>query len=126
MESMGKKLGDRYAGMGQACGAGRRAALRPRPRGCGVDCAHHGRAQAVEGRYGAARIHAELRRQGRLHSVSGSPGRCARPGLAGRVPRRWKKTTIPVPAAAARADSIRRDFTADASKINQLWCGDIT
>jgi hypothetical protein len=42
------------------------------------------------------------------------------------VPRRWKKTTIPDPAAAARADSIRRDFTADASKINQPWCGDIT
>jgi transposase InsO family protein len=47
-------------------------------------------------------------------------------GLAGRAPKRWKKTTIPDPAAAARADAIRRDFTADASKINQRWCGDIT
>jgi transposase InsO family protein len=47
-------------------------------------------------------------------------------GLAGRAPRRWKKTTIPDPAAAARADGIRRDFTADAAKINQRWCGDIT
>ena len=34
--------------------------------------------------------------------------------------------TIPDPAAAARADRIRRDFTADASKINTRWCGDIT
>jgi putative transposase len=46
--------------------------------------------------------------------------------LAGRAPRRWEKTTIPDPAAAARADAIRRDFTADASKINRRWCGDIT
>src|SRR5205814_3061176 len=30
------------------------------------------------------------------------------------------------PAAAARADRIRRDFTADASKLNTRWCGDIT
>jgi len=47
-------------------------------------------------------------------------------GLAGRAPRRWRKTTIPDPAAAARADAIRRDFTTDAAKINQRWCGDIT
>ena len=39
-------------------------------------------------------------------------------GLAGRAPRRWKKTTIADPAAAARADAIRRDFTADASREN--------
>ena len=47
-------------------------------------------------------------------------------GLAGRAPRRWKKTTIPDPVAAARADAIRRDFTTDATRINQRWCGDIT
>ena len=49
-----------------------------------------------------------------------------RAGLAGRAPKRWKKTTIPDPAAAARADAIRRGFTADAARINQRWCGDIT
>jgi putative transposase len=48
-----------------------------------------------------------------------------RAGLAGRAPKRWKKTTVPDPAAA-RADAIRRDFTTDAAKINQRWCGDIT
>jgi putative transposase len=47
-------------------------------------------------------------------------------GLQGRAAKRWKKTTIPDPAAAARADRIRRDFTADASKLNTRWCGDIT
>jgi transposase InsO family protein len=37
--------------------------------------------------------------------------------LAGRAPRRWTKATIPDPAAAARADAIRRDLTADASRL---------
>ena len=47
-------------------------------------------------------------------------------GLAGRAAKRSKKTTIPDPAAAARADRIRRDFTADAGRLNARWCGDIT
>ena len=79
-----------------------------------------------KGRYGAPRIHAELRRQGRRHSRKRVARLMRQAGLAGRAPRRWKKTTIPDPAAAARADAIRRDFTADASKINKRWCGDIT
>ena len=79
-----------------------------------------------KGRYGAPRIHAELRRQGRRHSRKRVARLMRQAGLAGRAPKRWKKTTIPDPAAAARADAIRRDFTADASKINQRWCGDIT
>ena len=79
-----------------------------------------------KGRYGAPRIHAELRGQGRRHSRKRVARLMRQAGLAGRAPRRWKKTTIPDPAAAARADAIRRDFTADASKINQRWCGDIT
>lgn len=42
------------------------------------------------------------------------------------MPKRWRKTTIPDPAAARRADKIRRDFTAEASAVNRRWCGDIT
>jgi HTH-like domain len=79
-----------------------------------------------KGRYGAPRIHAELRGQGRRHSRKRIARLMRQHGLHGRAPKRWKKTTIPDPAAAARADAIRRDFTADASKINQRWCGDIT
>jgi len=78
------------------------------------------------GRYGAPRIHAELRRQGRRHSRKRVARLMRQAGLAGRAPKRWKKTTIPDPAAAARADAIRRDFTTDAARINQRWCGDIT
>jgi transposase InsO family protein len=77
------------------------------------------------GRYGAPRIHAELRGQGRRHSRKRVARLMRRAGLAGRAPKRCKKTTIPDPAAA-RADEIRRDFTADAAKVNQRWCGDIT
>jgi transposase InsO family protein len=79
-----------------------------------------------KGRYGAPRIHAELRRQGHRHSRKRVARLMRQAGLAGRVPKRWKKTTIADPAAAARADAIRRDFTADAARINTRWCGDIT
>ena len=76
-----------------------------------------------KGQYGAPRIHAELRRQGRRHSRKRVARLMRQAGLA---PNRWKKTTIPDPAATAGADAIRRDFTTDASKVNQRWCGDIT
>jgi putative transposase len=49
-----------------------------------------------------------------------------RSGLRGRAAKRWKKTTIADPAAAARADLIRRNFIADAAQVNTRWCGDIT
>jgi transposase InsO family protein len=45
-------------------------------------------------------------------------------GLRGRAARRWQKTTIAGPAAAARADKVRRDFTANATNLNARWCGD--
>jgi putative transposase len=47
-------------------------------------------------------------------------------GLHGRTLRRFKRTTIPDPAAAARADLIRRDFAVNAAAVNTPWCGDIT
>ncbi len=47
-------------------------------------------------------------------------------GIKGRAARRWRKTTTPDPAAATRADAIRRDFTIDAAKVNARWCADIT
>jgi len=79
-----------------------------------------------KGRYGVPRIHAALRVQGRRHSRKRVARLMRQCGLRGRAAKRWKKTTIADPAAAERADRIRRDFTADASKINTRWCGDIT
>ena len=82
--------------------------------------------QESRGRYGAPRIHAELARRGRRHGRKRVARlmRCA--GICGKTPKRWRKTTIADPSAAARADRVRRDFTADASAINSRWCGDIT
>jgi len=79
-----------------------------------------------KGRYGVPRIHAALRRAGHHHGRTRVARlmRCA--GLRSRAPRRWNKTTVPDPAAAARADLIRRDFTVNAAAVNTRWCGDIT
>ena len=79
-----------------------------------------------KGRYGSPRVHAALQAQGRRHSRKRVARLMRQAGLQGRAAKRWKKTTIPDPAAAARADRIRRDFTADASRPNTRWCGDIT
>jgi transposase InsO family protein len=78
------------------------------------------------GRYGAPRVHAELRRRGNRHGRKRVARLMREAGVQGRAAKRWKKTTIPDPAAAARADRIRRDFTVDAARANTRWCGDIT
>jgi transposase InsO family protein len=87
-----------------------------------ITAVHH----KSKGRYGAPRIHAELRRAGHRHGRKRIARLMACAGVRGRAPRRWKKTTIADPAAAARADLIRRDFSLDAARLNSRWCGDIT
>jgi transposase InsO family protein len=82
--------------------------------------------QASKGRYGAPRIHAELRRRGYRHARKRVARLMRAAGLCGRRPRRWKRTTIPDPAAGARADLIRRDFAVNAAAVDTRWCGDIT
>lgn len=79
-----------------------------------------------KGRYGSPRVHARLRSQGLRHSRKRVARLMRAQGLRGRAARRWRKTPVPDPAAAARADRIRRDFTADASRLNTRWCGGIT
>ena len=78
------------------------------------------------GRYGAPRVHAQLARDGHHHGRKRVARIMRASGLRGRAAKRWKRTTIADPAAAARADKVRRDFTADASRLNSRWCGDIT
>lgn len=79
-----------------------------------------------KGRYGAPRIHAALHRAGRRHGKKRIARLMRAASIRGRTPKRWKKTTIADPAAAARADLVRRDFSVDASRLNARWCGDIT
>jgi transposase InsO family protein len=82
--------------------------------------------QRSKGRYGAPRIHAQLRRDGHRHGRKRIARLMRAAGLHGRTPRRFKRTTIADPAAAARADLVRRDFAVDAAAVNTRWCGDIT
>jgi len=82
--------------------------------------------EGSKGRYGAPRIHAQLRRRGRRHSRKRVARLMRAAGLHARTPRRFKRTTIPDPAAANRTDLIRRDFTVNAAALNSRWCGDIT
>jgi transposase InsO family protein len=79
-----------------------------------------------KGRYGAPRVHAQLARRGHRHGRKRVARIMRASGLHGRAAKRWKKTTIADPAAAARADRVRRDFTANAGRVNSRWCGDIT
>ena len=50
--------------------------------------------QESKGRYGAPRVHAVLARLGRRHGRKRITRLMRADGLAGRTPRRWKKTTI--------------------------------
>ncbi len=74
--------------------------------------------QESKGRYGAPRVHAQLARRGHRHGRKRVARIMRASGLHGRAAKRWKKTTIADPAAAARADRIRRDFTANAAAVN--------
>jgi transposase InsO family protein len=82
--------------------------------------------QRSKGRYGAPRIHAQLRRDGHRHGRKRIARLLRAAGRHGRTPRRFQRTTIADPAAAARADLVRRDFAVDAAAVNTGWCGDIT
>lgn len=79
-----------------------------------------------KGTYGTPRLYAELRARGRRHSRKRIARLLRTAGLAGRVPERWRTTTVPDPAASTPADLIERDFSCSAREINTRWCGDIT
>lgn len=84
---------------------------------------HHA---ASKGRNGAPRIHADLAAEGRRHGRKRVARVMREHAIIGRHRRRGRRTTIPDPAAAARADLIGRDFSVDPNAINTRWCGDIT
>lgn len=43
-------------------------------------------------------------------------------GLCGRMPKRWRTTTVPDPPADLAAGRIRRDFTTCARGVDTRWC----
>lgn len=82
--------------------------------------------KASRGTYGAPRIHAALHREG----IATSGKRVARlmqeQDLHGRRRRRFKRTTIADPEAAAATDLIKRAFGPGTMEIDRYWCSDIT
>jgi len=75
--------------------------------------------------YGAPRIHAELRDTGTRVGKKRVARLMRAAGLAGRAPKRFRRTTVPAVAPAAQpADLVRRDFTARAP--DRVWLSDIT
>jgi transposase InsO family protein len=77
------------------------------------------------GTYGSPRVHQDLIEDGWRVSVNTVAASMARQGLAGRSPKRRRRSlTRPDKAADPVPDRVRRDFTAPA--VDQLWCGDLT
>lgn len=78
------------------------------------------------GTYGAPRVHAQLRRDG-VHAARKRVARImAARGLAGRCPRRWKRTTVADPDAQAAVDLIKRHFGPGTVECDRVYVGDIT
>jgi transposase InsO family protein len=75
--------------------------------------------------YGAPRVHAELRATGTRVGKKRVARLMRAAGLAGRRPRRFRRTTIPSDAPAAQPpDLVRRDF--NPIEPDRLWISDIT
>ena len=77
-------------------------------------------------RYGSPRVTAQLAREGIVVNHKAVEREMARQGLAGRVQPPEDPHHTARPAADPGGGPVRRDFTADAAKLNSRWCGDIT
>ncbi|MEV0694753.1 IS3 family transposase [Streptomyces sp. NPDC050388] len=76
------------------------------------------------GAYGAPRVHAELKAQGRKINRKRVTRLMRIHHIIGRHLRRTRRTTITDKTAPPAPDLMMRDFTADT--LNTKWCGDIT
>jgi len=80
---------------------------------------------ATRGVYGWPRVYAQLRREG-FHVSRKRVARIMRQrGLIGRCKRRWTKTTISDPEAAA-VDLLKRVFGPGSVEMDRVYVGDIT
>jgi putative transposase len=79
---------------------------------------------ANDGTYGYRRVHAQLGRQGVQAGLELVRAIMRAEGLVACQPRPYRTTTTPDDAAAATADLVTRDFTADAPGVKLV--GDIT
>jgi transposase InsO family protein len=77
------------------------------------------------GTYGSPRVHKELVHQGVACGRRRVTRLMRRAGLEGRCKKRWRKTTIPDPAAEQAKDLIQRHF-GPCTEIDRRYVGDIT
>jgi putative transposase len=73
--------------------------------------------------YGARRVHRALRRRGVRVGRKRVERLMRLASISGLVPKRYRRTTIPVPGVRVADDLVDRNFVAAAP--NQLWCADI-
>lgn len=79
------------------------------------------------GTYGAPRVYHGLRHEGVLCGRRRVARLMAIRGLAGRMKRRWKRTTIADPAVRPAAhDLVHRAFAPGRLGLDRVWVGDIT
>ena len=77
------------------------------------------------GTYGSPRVWEDLAEAGWAESKKTVAASMARQGLAGRSPKRKRRSlTRPDKAAKPIPDLVGRDFTAE--RVDQRWCGDLT
>ena len=77
------------------------------------------------GTYGWPRVHRQLRREGICTSGKRVARIMRQRGLIGRCRRRWTKTTISGPEAAA-VDLVKRAFGPGTMELDRIYVGDIT
>ena len=78
-----------------------------------------------KGTYGSPRVHRALRKRGVRCGKRRVRKLMRGAGLEGRAKKRWRKTTVADPAAAAALDLIQRTFGPGA-EIDRRYVGDIT
>ncbi|MCA1708355.1 MAG: IS3 family transposase [Actinobacteria bacterium] len=78
------------------------------------------------GTYGSPRVHAQLKADGEVCGENRIARLMQVNGIVGRAKRRFKRTTIPDPVAAAAVDLVKRVFGPGTIEVNRLWCGDIS
>jgi len=77
------------------------------------------------GTYGSPRVHKELVNRGVECGRRRVRRLMRRAGLEGRCKKRWRKTTVPDPAAEAAKDLIQRHF-GPCEELDRRYVGDIT
>jgi putative transposase len=78
-----------------------------------------------KGTYGSPRVHHELLHRGTTCGRRRVRRLMRRAGLEGRCKKRWRKTTVPDPAAEAARDLIQRHF-GPCQELDRRYVGDIT